>query len=134
MFIKTFVISQFFYCPLLWMFHSRNAENRVDKIRERALMLVYHSNPCLSFDELLINNKSVSINERNLQFLATEIFKAKNELSTRLTEDIFQFINKSYDLRNNTILLGKGNRTVFLRNRRSFFFGSKNLGTYTSIA
>ena len=114
MFIKTFVISQFSYCPLLWMFHSRNAKNRVDKIHERTLRLVYPGNPCLSFDELLINNKSVSINERNLQFLATEIFKAKSELSTtRLTEDIFQFINKSYDLRNNRILLGKRNRTVF---------------------
>ena len=134
MFIKTFVISQFSYCPLLWMFHSRNAKNRVDKIYERALRLVYHGNPCLSFDELLINNKSVSINERNLQFLGTEIFKAKSELSRRLTEDIFQFINKSYDLRNNRTLLGKRNRTVFLWNRKSFFFGSKNLETYTLIA
>ena len=78
MFIKTFVISQTSYCPLLWMFHSRNTENRVDKIHERALRLVYHGNPCLRFDELLIKDKSVSINEINLHYLATEIFKAKS--------------------------------------------------------
>ena len=53
------------------------------------------------------------IHQRNLQFLATDIFKVKNEVSTGLIEDIFQFINKSYDLRNNSIPLRQRNRTVF---------------------
>ena len=34
-------------------------------------------------------------------------------MSTGLTEDIFQFLNKSYDLQNNSILLRKRNMTVF---------------------
>ena len=34
-------------------------------------------------------------------------------MSTGLTEDIFQFLNKHYDLRNNSILLRKRNMTVF---------------------
>ena len=34
-------------------------------------------------------------------------------MSTRLTEDIFHFVNKPYALRNNTILRRKKNRTVF---------------------
>ena len=34
-------------------------------------------------------------------------------VSTGLTEDIFQFVNKPYDLRNNSILLKKRSRTVF---------------------
>ena len=45
-------------------------------------------------------------------FLATEIFKLKDGVSTRLTENIFQFVNKHYDQRNNSILLKKRNRTV----------------------
>ena len=69
--------------------------------------------PYLSFDELLIKDKSVSIHQRNLQFLANEIFKVKNGVSTGLTEDIFQFVNKPYDLRNNRIMLRKRNRTIF---------------------
>ena len=71
------------------MFHSGNTENRVDKIYEKTLRLVYDDSPYLSFDELLIKNKSGSIYQRNLQFLATEIFKVKNEVPTGLTEDIF---------------------------------------------
>ena len=87
--MKAFIISQFFCSPLIWMFHSGNTENRVDKIYEKTLRLVYDDSPYLSFDELLIKNKSGSIYQRNLQFLATEIFKVKNEVPTGLTEDIF---------------------------------------------
>ena len=41
MLMEAFIISQFSYCPLMWMFHSRNTENRVNKTHERALRLVY---------------------------------------------------------------------------------------------
>ena len=111
--MKAFIISQFSYCPLVSMFHSRNAKNRVSKIHERALRLVYDDTPYLSFVELLIKNKSVSTHQRNLQLLTTEIFKVKNGVSTGLTEDNFHFVNKPYDLRNNRILFRKRNRTVF---------------------
>ena len=78
------------------MFHSRNSENRVNKLHERALRLVYDDSPYLSFDELLmlIKDKSVSIHQKNLQFLATEIVKVKNGVPTGLTKDIFHFVNK----------------------------------------
>ena len=92
--MKAFIILQFSYCPLVWMFHSRNSENRVSKIHERALRLVYDDSPYLSFDELLIKDKSVSIHQKNLQFLATEIVKVKNGMPTGLTKDIFHFVNK----------------------------------------
>ena len=77
------------------------------------MRLVYDDSPYLSFDELLIKNKSVNIHQRNLQFQATEIFKMKNGVPAGLTYDIFQFVNKPYGLRNNSILLRKRNRTVF---------------------
>ena len=43
----------------------------INRIYERALKLVYNDTPNLSFDELLV--KSVSIHQRSLQLLATEI-------------------------------------------------------------
>lgn len=39
--MKTFVISQFSYCPLVWRFHSGKFNNRFNNIRERALRLAY---------------------------------------------------------------------------------------------
>ena len=95
------------------MFHSQNTKNRVNKIHERALRLVYDDSLYLGFDELLIKDNPVSIHQRNLQLLATEICKVKNGVPTGLTEDIFHFVNKTYDLRNNRILFRKRNTTVY---------------------
>ena len=35
--MKTFINSQFGYCPLVWMNHSRKRNNRINRIHERAL-------------------------------------------------------------------------------------------------
>ena len=66
--MKAFIISYFSFCALVWMFHSKNTDNRVNKIHERALWLYYEDNPCLSFDELLIKNKSVTIHQKISSF------------------------------------------------------------------
>ena len=41
MVIKAFIESQFYYCPLIWVFHSRSLNNKINVLRERALRLVY---------------------------------------------------------------------------------------------
>ena len=60
--IKAFVTSQFNYCPLIWMFYSRELNKRTNSIRERALRLVYQDNS-LSFAELLEKDNSVTIHQ-----------------------------------------------------------------------
>ena len=65
--MKAFITSQFSYCPLIWMFHSRNLNNKINRIHERALRLVYHNN--LSFSEQFCNStpkKFASPCKRNL--------------------------------------------------------------------
>ena len=39
--MKTFIESQFNYCPLIWMFHSRTINNKINCLHERALKTVY---------------------------------------------------------------------------------------------
>ena len=58
--MKVFIESQFGYCPLIWMFHSRKLNNKINRLHQRALRLVY-KNSTLSFNE----------HQRNLQQLAT---------------------------------------------------------------
>ena len=43
-FLKAFVESQFEYCPLIWIFHSRKANSKINHIHERALRIVYNDN------------------------------------------------------------------------------------------
>ena len=42
--MKSFITSQFSYYSLIWMFHSRNLNNKIKRIHERALGLVYQKN------------------------------------------------------------------------------------------
>ena len=88
-------------------------ENRINNIHERALRMVYENSKSLSFHELLQKDNSVSIHQRNLQILATEIFKAKQGGSPKIISDLFHFINKPYNLRNKSILERKKDRTVY---------------------
>ena len=85
------------------MFHSRKINNCVKSLLESALRVVYRDYKAPVF-ELLSKDKSVTVHQRNLQLLATEIFKTKNKLNPKIMEEIFTFKNVDYDLRNNTSL------------------------------
>ena len=50
--MKAFIESQFNYCPLIWILHSRTLNNKINRIYERALRTV-HSDDNSSFNELL---------------------------------------------------------------------------------
>ena len=81
--MKAFIMSQFSYCPLVWMCHSRTLNNKINKIHERTLQLVYDDRQS-TFEELLNIDKSVTIHHRNLQVLATELYKVHHRLAREL--------------------------------------------------
>ena len=99
--MKAFVIFQFNYCLFIWMFHNKALNNRINKIHKRALRLVYQ-NKNLSFSELLELDNAVTIHQRNLQVLVTEIFKVKNNLSPEIMKQVFDFQEPYYNLRSET--------------------------------
>ena len=74
MIIKAFIASEFGYCPLVWIFHSGKLNSRVNKLHERALRIVY-KDYASSFTELLEKNNSTTKHNRNIQRLASELFK-----------------------------------------------------------
>ena len=98
--MKAFIESQFSYCPLIWMFHSRTLNSRINNLHERALRLVYKDH-ISSFEQLLQRDKSFCIHDRNLQKLAIEMYKVKHNLSPSFMQSIFPSTNKIYNLRNN---------------------------------
>ena len=105
--MKAFITSQFSYCPLIWMSHSGNLNNKINRIHERALRLVYQNN--LSFSELLDLDNSVTVHQKNLQVLVTEIYKVKNGIAPEITKDIFEIQSPSYNLRSSCNHLRRGN-------------------------
>ena len=109
--MKAFVLSQFNYCPLIWMFHSRELNNRINHIHERALRIAYKDKSS-SFAELLRKDGSVTIHYRNLQALVTEIYKFINGQTPKIMGEIFQIANCNYNLRNRPVLKDCNVRTV----------------------
>ena len=86
--LKSFIEAQFNYCPLIWMCHSRALNTKINKLHERALRLVY-KDKTLTFQQLLDLDGSFTIHQRNLQKLATEMYKVKNGLSSVIMANLF---------------------------------------------
>ena len=91
--LKAFIESQFNYCPLVWMFHSRTLNNRINKLHEKALRLVY-KNPTLTFEM----DNSFTIHHRNIQKLAIEIYEVINSESPSIMKNVFPLTNNPYNL------------------------------------
>ena len=100
--MNAFITSQFGYCPLVWMFHSREMNNRINRIHERSLRIVY-KNKQSTFQELLDRDKYVTVHHSNIRKLAIEIFKVKNNLSPEILNDVFEIVDSSYYLRKDTV-------------------------------
>ena len=100
--MKVFIVSQFSYFPLIWMFHSRTLNNRTNNIHERALSLSYKDNQS-SFKELLEKDHSVTVHHKNLQALVTEIFKVKNDLFPDIMKVVFELKELPYNLPSESI-------------------------------
>ena len=86
--MTSFILSQFGYCPLVWMFHSRQLNNRINNIHERALRLVYQDSQS-SFGHLLKMNNSFTIHKRNVQTLAIELYKVAYGISPKIMRLVF---------------------------------------------
>ena len=67
---KAFITSQFSYCPLVWMLHSKRLVKQIHALHEGALR-VTHGDKTSSSNKLLEKNNSASIHYKNLQALAT---------------------------------------------------------------
>ena len=96
--MRTFIQSQFNYCPLVWMFHNRTLNSKINRLHERALRIVY-KNDELNFNELLELDNSMTVHHRNLQILAIEMYKVKNKISPLPFREIFQEKTYSRELR-----------------------------------
>ena len=96
--MKAFLLSQFSYCLLVWICNSRTLNNKINKLHERALRLVFNDRQS-TFEELLNIDKSVTIHHRNLQVLATELYKVRHGLAPELINGIVKKRNMMYNFR-----------------------------------
>ena len=97
--MNVFFNSQFNYSPVIWMFHSRVLNNKINRPHERCLRIVYNDKTS-TFNEHLEKDNSVYIHYRNTQALVIETSKVANGMSPVIMNEIFQLREESrYNVR-----------------------------------
>ena len=124
--MNAFFTSQFSYCPLVWMCHSSTNNNKINRLDERSLRIVYNDKQS-SFNELLEKDGSVSIHMRNIQILATEMYKLINNLSPPIMNRVFKLNSDSrYNLRQISQFSRSLVKSVYHGTESNFYLGPKN--------
>ena len=119
--MKAFVEAQLGYYPLVWIFHGREINRKINHIHERPLRIVYRDYN-ISFKVLLTKDKSACIHHRNIQSLPIELFKIKKNLSNTKIRDIFLTRILNYNLRSQTdFFRNTVNNTKFGLNSLRYF-------------
>ena len=122
---KSFVESQFSHCPLVWMFHSRNLNNKINQLHKRALRMVYDDDTS-SFQELLAKDGAYTIHERHIQLLAIECYKTYRNIGPVLLNDIFERTNYvGPNLRNKSDFVVPSISSVHFGENSLKYFGAK---------
>ena len=110
--VNAFFVSQFNYCPLIWMRHNRTKNNKINRIYERCLRLIY-SDKKSSCENLLDKDKSVSTHHKNLRSLAIEMYKVHCGISPEILNVFFPLRQADqYNLRNRSQFIIPNVKTV----------------------
>lgn len=97
------------------MCHSRGSNRKINRLHKRRLRITY-TNKLLPFNVLLEKEKKIALYQfvfETSKFLATEIYKVSNELSTPIMKDIFPINQHSSALRHNSQFSGGLLKTVY---------------------
>ena len=86
--MKSSIISQFDYCPIIWMYCQRKCNDLINRIHERTLRIAYNDYVS-DFKSLLEKDNSMTVHLHNIQALTLEIYKTLNNLNPTLMNEIF---------------------------------------------
>ena len=122
--LNAFFMSQFSYCQLVWMSHILTKNNKINRLHERCLRLIYNYKKS-SFEQLLEIDSSVSVHDRNLRALATEMYKIYHGISLTIMNEIITLRHQNqYNLRNWTYFDVPKVRTVIHGSESVGYLGS----------
>ena len=121
--VNTFFYSHFNYCPLIWMFSSKQSNSKLEKIHERALRIISR-NYKSDYSSLLEQNKECTFHVENLHSLMTEIYKTIADLNPTFMKEIFIRQDTPYRLKCNLCLKISSVRTLSYGTESIAFRGS----------
>ena len=100
---KSFIMSNFNYCPVVWMFTSKYSLSKLEGIQKRALRFVLDDYTS-DYVELLDKANVPGMKIMALRYLAIEVYKCINGINPKYLNDLFTIKERKYQLRNVSII------------------------------
>ena len=121
---KSFISSNFNYCPVTWMFCGRKNVTKLEKLQERALRFVFKDNNS-SYADLLKRGNFLSLSAYRIRNLAMEVFKCFHGMNPMYLNNLFCKQEIKYNLRDKTLLEQPKFSTKTYGYRSFKYYGSK---------
>ena len=93
--LNMFFKAQFNYCPVIWMFHSRSLNNKINRLHERCLRIIYNYKRS-TFEEVLAKGNSVSVHHNNIHAIAIEMYKVVSGISPEIMNEVFKLREETH--------------------------------------
>ena len=100
---KSFVRSNFNYCPLVWHFCSKQNTEKLEKLQHRSLKIVFEDYSS-SYEFLLSKANMPTLHISRLRQLAIEVFKCLQNISPKYVQELITVNSSYYSFRNNNTL------------------------------
>ena len=100
---KSFIRSNFNFCPLIWHFCSKSNTEKLEKLQFRALRIVFNDYES-SYDTLLKKVNSTTLHLNRLRLIASETFKCIHNLSPEYLQSLVKVKSSTYNFRYSNIL------------------------------
>ena len=121
---NSFVASNFDYCPLVWHFCGATNSNKIEKIQQRCLRIIYKDYESSNEKMLEMANTTTLVISR-LRLLLLEVFKSIHHLNPKCISDLFELKHIKYSLRNPIKVLQPKRRTTTNGLRTTSYTGAK---------
>ena len=121
---NSFVASNFNYYPLVWHFCGATNSNKIEKIQERCLRIIYKDYES-SYHRLLGMANITTLVISRLRILILEVFKSIRQLNPKCISDLFEVKSLGYSLRNHVKVLQPKRRTTTYGLRTVSYTGAK---------
>ena len=90
--VKTFILSHFRYCPIVWHFCGKLNANKLENIQKRALKLALdHSNE--DYSQLIAKANLTTLEITRQKCILIEVYKSINNLNPVYLNDLFTRVN-----------------------------------------
>ena len=93
------------------MFCPRRSSNLIIKVQERPLRITYN-NQLTDSKSLSSSHNEITIHQRNLQVLMTEIYKIKNHIGRPIMSSLSQIRENTHNTRYFQVLSNESRRTI----------------------